>query len=321
MNTTDNALINKPVRLHNLLITGAYYSWPAAAKNILYYAMRDLNDNDPVNKVYRVHVRELEKAMGVELKYKQLSEATDKLISRVYTINNIDEVLHISLLSSARYKKGTGIIELKFSKNVRPYLFALKSNFTVFQLYMALSLKSVHSKRLYEMLSQWKDTGIMYITVEKLKLCLGLLDYQTKEEQYKNFNHFEKRIILVAQQELQEHTDISFEYKKSTTGKKVTDLVFLITYKPKKSAKKLVIESVPLKQLQERLTNKFKLGEWQIQRILELIKQDPEKTQILHQTLFDISNLSRDCKIGAIGAYTASVIQSKWPELKIYKST
>ena len=101
----------------------------------------------------------------------------------------------------------------------KPYLFALKRNYTEFQLDMALRLKSKYSKRMYEMLSQHREQGVMQISVEELKYRLALKDPKTGKEQYEPWSMFQEHVLTVPQEELEAHTDIRFTYTARKTGK------------------------------------------------------------------------------------------------------
>ena len=72
------------------------------------------------------------------------------------------------------------------------------------------------------MLSQYKDTGVLYISIKELKLRLGLLDEHNEREKYKNFNMFRKKVLEVAKKELQEKADITFTYDQEKTKNKYT---------------------------------------------------------------------------------------------------
>ena len=83
-----------------------------------------------------------------------------------------------------------------------------------------------------EMHTQFKDTGVMQITLRELKMRLGLIDLITGKERYTEFGLFTGKVLDVAQKELAEHTDISFTYTAKKTGRKYTDLEFQISYTP-----------------------------------------------------------------------------------------
>jgi plasmid replication initiation protein len=83
------------------------------------------------------------------------------------------------------------------------------------------------------MLSQFKGTGIFRISVHELKNRFGLIDPKTgKENSYADFSLFSTKVLKVAREEINECTDIKFDYKTKKTGRKVTDLEFRITQKP-----------------------------------------------------------------------------------------
>jgi len=83
---------------------------------------------------------------------------------------------------------------------------------------------------MYEMLSQYREKGIMEISVEELKYRLALKDPQTGKELYEPWHMFKEYVLTVPQKEIAEHTDIRFTYKPIKTGRKYTDLVFKIDY-------------------------------------------------------------------------------------------
>ena len=166
--------------------------------------------------------------IGRELKHGQVKASTEKLLSRVYNILEGEDLLQVCMISSARYVKGTGRIAIRIDPEVRPYLFDLKSNFTKFGFYVVMTLKSKYSKRIYEMLSQFRNTGIMRVSVAELKRRLWLMDPKTEQEKYTSWTKFTAKVLKVAEQELKEHSDIYFTYTAEKVGRKFTDLEFKI---------------------------------------------------------------------------------------------
>lgn len=226
------------IRQHNA-ITEARSEFTAPELDIVYSIFVQCKDDDPIEKTYIVSLQELQqglKKIGRGLNKEQFEEATKKLISRVYSIEEESgDFLQVNLVASAKHirnNNGNDLVELELSPDIRPYLFQLKRNFTAFQFRMALSLRSKFSKRIYEMLSQHKEEGIMKITVEKLKFRLGLINPTTKEEQYKEWSTFSAQVLEVAKKELQLYTNIAFTYTLQKTGRKFTTITFHIRTKP-----------------------------------------------------------------------------------------
>jgi plasmid replication initiation protein len=162
---------------------------------------------------------------------------------------------------------------------------------------MALSLDSKFSKRIYEMLSQFRSTGIWRVSVQELKERLKLYDPKTGEEQYGMWSAFEKYVIKVAQQEIGEYTDITFEYNLKKTGKKITDIEFTIK-RPQQEAVANKLLDASAEKLIERMVNDFRLRKDQAEAV---INKMPLKD--ITKALYDIS--LKKSEIASIGAYTA----------------
>jgi hypothetical protein len=111
-----------------------------------------------------------------------------------------------------KYIKGAGIIEVKLSESITPYLFDLKDNFTSFELYAALKLGSKYAKRIYTICSQWKDIGeTKAMDINDFKHKLGLID-DKGSEQFERVSDFKKFVLDIAVKQINEHTDLKINY-------------------------------------------------------------------------------------------------------------
>jgi plasmid replication initiation protein len=296
-------LKNKVLVQHNALIT-ARYSMTASEKDIIYLLLAILSNGDPIDKVYYIYIKDMEKLTGKEVSYEQAEKSTIRLLSRVFVIKEGDETLHVAMISSARHIKGKGKIAIRIDPEVRSYLFDLKANFTKHGLLVAMSLHSIYAKRLYEMLCQFKNTGIMRITVDELKKRLEIIDPKTGKDKYVIWSAFSKKVLEVARKELDKHADISFTYVAKKQGRKFTDLEFKIIHKNPQL-------SLELKELNsdfyKRLTEKFKLSPWQADL---LIKHIPEKE--IHSTLYEIQLRNINGEIKNLGGFTAHTFENKY---------
>ena len=209
-------------------ITEAHYEMSTLEKNMVYMLMREFKEDDPAGKEYVVALADLEKAVG-RIGRKELETATQNLIRRSYHIEKDNgDILIVSLMTVVMYDAIGKKLRIKISQNILPYFLALRSNYTKFELNIALSLRSKYSKRLYEMLSPHKEAGEFNISIEELKWRLKLIDRKQKIEKYSDFALFRKHILEVAQDELSKHTDITFIYKATKIGEKYTHLKFKI---------------------------------------------------------------------------------------------
>lgn len=224
---------------HNAL-TSARYEMTACEMDIVFFLLSKLSKNDKAGTVYELRVKELEQLTGREWNYGRLFESTEQLRSRGYVIagEKLDErsgsttptKLQVGLLASAEYIIGHGIIELEISEKIRPYLIDLKSNFTSYRLQAALSLTSKYAKRIYQLASQWKDIGeTKTYTLDEFKYMLHLKDPKGKEpEQYAKVSSLQAKVLDVAMNQINEHTDLRISYKLKKKGRSFNSVCFYI---------------------------------------------------------------------------------------------
>lgn len=281
-------------------ITSARYEMNALEKNIVYMMMAQLRKDDAADTIYYVSVRELMDKTATKNSYEDFKRATEQLIGRVLQIHRPNgNLLQVAMISSAEYMVGQGIIEIGLDPKIRPFFFDLKQNFTAFQLHMALSLDSKYAKRVYEMLAQYKNLGELKIEVIELKRRLYLYDEKTGSEQYKNWADFERRILIVAQKEINEKTDLRISYATVKQGRRVDSLVFTI----KAGIQQMVIDYKDENTaLFSRLVNDFRLRKEQAQAVV-----DRFSAADIAKRLYDIQIMRSDGKIQNIGGYTAKL--------------
>ncbi len=281
----SNALIN------------ARYEMTAFQKKILLYIISMIQPDDEDFKPYSINVKDFVSEVDYKSKmlYGKLRQETKALIGKVYEIEEPDRLLQISILSEAIYLKGKGVIQVRFTPSLKPYLLQLKQHFTATPLKYILSFKSVHSMRIYEMLHQFKSTGFFVEKVETLKYRLKI------EEKYSSYAAFKKYVIDQAQKELSV-TDMAFEFKEIKEGRKVDRLEFSI--KP--------LSEIPISEEQEqllsKLVNDLRLSHLQAKKIvITALPMD------IHRAIFEIKEAHRDGKVMTnISAYAMGVFQKKF---------
>lgn len=116
-------------------------------------------------------------------------------------------------------------IWVSFHPKLKPYLLELKQRYLVYDIRSILSLKSVHSIRIYELLKQYEKIGERSFNVDELKSILGIAP-----EEYSLYGHFKNKVISKAQSDLEnnEDTDIRFTFEEIKEGRKVIKIRFLI---------------------------------------------------------------------------------------------
>ncbi|MEZ4949692.1 MAG: replication initiation protein [Saprospiraceae bacterium] len=265
---------NNPLTVQSNELIHAKYEMTALQKKILLMLISKIQPDDIDFKPYRIRARDFLEA--AELKstqiYGKLKIATEGMLSKVFHIKKPTGMLQITILSSAEYFEGRGVMELCFDPKLKPYLLQLREQFTIVPLKQVLGLRSVYAIRIYEMLQQFKNTGFFISKVDDLKYKLNL------EGKYKSYNLFKKNVILQAQKELST-TDMAFSFEEIKEGRKIERIKFKLV--PPKDME-LSREQI---QMQAKLINDLGLTEAQSKKIVA--KVSPKE---IHKTVFDVKS-------------------------------
>ena len=184
---------------------------------------------------YKFQIRDLAKFLGLETSnriYSDVRTAVRKLIKRIITVDRNGQNIDLNWIQGAAYGE-KGYVKISINQVLKPYLLNLKSHFTKFYLGFVVNLRSTYSIRLYELLKRFENLGEAFFEVERLKHILGI-----NKDEYALYGHFKSKVIVVAQKELIEKTDIAFAVEETKTGKKITGIRFIIT---KNEPKNLVL--------------------------------------------------------------------------------
>ncbi|MBY6860826.1 replication initiation protein [Clostridium botulinum] len=208
----------------NSLITANYDLSLQEQKLILTLASM-VQPNDEEFKEYEIKIKDFMNLLDVrdEKKYIEIPKITKELMKKVFEIKEGKDIIQLAWLSSARYRTGQGMVLLKFDSSLKPYMLQLKELYTSYKLENILSLKSKYSLRIYEILKCNQFKKVWEVELVELKKILGIT-----EKSYSVYQNVKNRIIIQAQKELKEKTDISFEFEEIKTGRKVTSIKFII---------------------------------------------------------------------------------------------
>lgn len=163
--------------------------------------------------------------------YEEIKKASEKLLSKKVQIERISpsgavEILDTYLVvSTSRPKKEQkdNYIKLSFHPSLKPFLIELKERYLVYDIRNILSLTSIYSIRLYELLKQYQKIGSRHFSVVEIKSLLSI-----DPNEYVLYGHFKQRVLKKAQKDLLEHTDIYFTFEEETEKKKVFAITFRI---------------------------------------------------------------------------------------------
>ncbi|PWA05150.1 replication initiation protein [Flavobacterium laiguense] len=203
----------KKIKQHNTITSGRT-DYSACQLDVLFMLLACIEDTDAPKKRYNIRVKDIELITSRKWNYQQLLESNEEMMSRVFKIEEEDGLRQIVLFSEIKYLDGTGSFDMVINEPARPYFFELKNNYTLLELKSVLSCTSKHAKRLYSLACQWRGTGGHTYSIGELKEMLGLKDPKGKEkEQYSEITMFKKQVLDIAKRQINEHTDIVFDYE------------------------------------------------------------------------------------------------------------
>lgn len=156
--------------------------------------------------------------------YDRISKAVKKLQFRALTLIDDDKKEEYeSIIPFPHVKIKGSVVTLTMMSNVMPYFLELKRGFTKYELSAALTLTSIYSQKLYELLSRWKDKKKWSVPLSELQKLLNASNYKYKD--------FRVRCLDKGINELNEKTDLFVSYETEKEGKSVTDIHFEISSK------------------------------------------------------------------------------------------
>ena len=226
----DNALIN------------ASYSLELTEQRIVLLAILKARENKtPHNQELIVTAQSYITAFNVHRNtaYKTLKTACDNLFDRRFSYQRYSdkgkvEQVKSRWVQSVVYAESDSYIKIKFADEVLPLITMLEKHFTSYELQQVASLKSIHAIRLYELLIQYRTVGKIEISLNDLRLKLGIADGK-----YHTMNNFKARVLDVGIQQINEHSDITVKYEQVKTGRQITDFKFLFKQKAKATAQQI----------------------------------------------------------------------------------
>jgi len=187
---------------------------------------------DEAFKTYKLYVKDFMELIDVsdKSKYIELPKITKSLMMKVIEIKKTHSLLQVAWFSSVEHIPGEGLIEVEFSPKLKPYLLNLKDNFVTYALNQVAKLSSKYSIRFYELLKQFQFKKTVQFKMDEFRDLIGLDD-----SIYPRYSNMKPKVLLVAQKEINNKTDISFDFEEIKTGRKVTNLKFYINTNKTKS--------------------------------------------------------------------------------------
>lgn len=213
----------------NILIESTY-KLSLQEQRILLIMASKVQPNDETLKTYRFRAKDFIEIVGNKKGtgfYSYLKEIVNGLQTKILTIKEKGRQRNYNWVITSIYEENEGYITLQFHPSLKYLFLELKEKFTSYQLENVVRLNSVYSIRIYELLKQYERLRKRELTLEELRHFLAI-----EPTKYKQYGHFKSKVLAVAQKEINNKTDIHFEFVEIKTGRKVTSIEFIINSSP-----------------------------------------------------------------------------------------
>ena len=237
----------------NSLIQQSRFSLSTQQQKIVLFIISQIEPSDEELKLYSFKITDFCNVCGIEpqgnmynLLKRQIKSISDK--SLWIETEQGQETL-VRWIEKPYIDKKSGTIQIKLDEDMKPYLLQLKEKFTEYELIYTLNFKSKYSIRLYEFLK-----SIHYNKMQAYTQTLPIDKFQkVMDSTYANFKDFHTRALKPAQKEINEYSDILFNYELVSDGRRTTAIK--ITVSPKSAGTKYETSITNELLLEERRGN------------------------------------------------------------------
>ena len=163
--------------------------------------------------------------------YQDMLQGVNELLKTVVTLCYMDKPTgrlkteKMPWMQHIEYLDGQGKVSLKFNylltEHITRFVSDAGGGYALYKITQAGRLRSVYAWRLFEMFSQFRDTGWMSIGIDELHERL-----ETAPSMRKNFGQFKLYCLNVMIQELRDKCKIDVKYEAVKEGRRYTKIKF-----------------------------------------------------------------------------------------------
>lgn len=257
------------LKIHNLItqsnkLIESRYNLNITEQRLILAMISMISPEDEDFREYNIKISTLNKVLNLKSKniYSEVKNITESIMTKVIKIKKPKGVLQINWISSADYNDDLGTVTLKFDPSLKPYLLNIKENYTSTRFGITAKFKSFYTTRIYLLIKQYEKIGKRALSIDFL---------QELFPQYKLYKDIKRRIILPAQKEICDTSDIKFDIKENKLGKKVSEVMFY-NIKPIRTQGELPLSLPALKNkvtIPEIINRKYKITLSVAEKIVE----------------------------------------------------
>jgi plasmid replication initiation protein len=156
--------------------------------------------------------------------YRDLKEAAEMLNGKRFWINNSNlKKSWRNWITGAEYHEREGRITIQLHHDLMPYICGAMPVFSTLKILHIKGLRSFASIRLYELVNQFRKSGVRQISL------IDLRDLLATKEAHPRFTDFRRKVLDKAVTEINDKTDLKVTWQPIKQGRSVEMIKFLIT--------------------------------------------------------------------------------------------
>lgn len=224
-------------------------------QRIICSAISKITSNEAISddKLYKVSAEDLQKLGSLPNNaYEQLEKCAETLFKRYIGVRFLDDngnehIIKIHWIQRLQYTKGSGEIQIRFTKDILPFLSELKEQFTTIHLMDISGLTSSYAVQLYMKVMQFQETRKAIFSVEDLRFCFSL------GKKYPRYADFKRIVLATAIRQINDgkYTKFTLSLNEKKRGRKVDKLIFTLTPKNPQMLTEPVDPSTVIEEIQD----------------------------------------------------------------------
>jgi plasmid replication initiation protein len=217
---------NEIVKKSNALIRAQWKVESIWEPRIVAHLASKIHVDDKDFAVYKISIADILGSNYGGENLRELGLVVKNMMSRPLTIQESPtRICYYNLFSKCVIDSGKGVLELCFHPDLKPHFLQLKDHFTQYKLTEFLSLQSVYSQRLYEILKSYRGQNYVDLMLDELYKALDF-----PKAMQDNFSYFRRKVLEQADKEIV-RGNLSLQYRwepvKSGRGGKVSAIRFV----------------------------------------------------------------------------------------------
>ena len=217
----------------NDLIQKSRFNMTLQQQKIILFLISQVSPYDEDFKEYEFSIQEFCRVCGITLasgkNYQDVKRCVKDIADKSVWINvNGNEETLLRWIEKPYINNKEGTIRIRLDEDMKPYLLQLKENFTRYELIYTLYFKSKYTIRLYELVN-----SIHYRELEEYRSVFSLEELRKAlgGETYTEYRDFKRRVLDVAVNEINAHSDKQVSYTPIKKGRNVVAIELCIQTK------------------------------------------------------------------------------------------